>query len=433
MELIGLLLELGVEDNPIWIWLLSRYDHLKGKIQATAERSKVEIEVLRRRLANAEKPRPQAIAAHLRSLSRQTIDHRASSTDSPDVVELWEKMLSFLTSMLGQSGILGEVLDFWQTVQGFIEGKMQRSLPTGYNGESQQHHRLSQQGTIDLQKSTVELVDMLREHVFLFFAGPPPEDISLLFSPMPMSPKTPMSASISGALTPNTLRDPRLNFDASNMPPPSPKRGETWEKLAFWPPWSNSISGVQYLAKMLAIVGSGASDMASIGPVGKGDASELERLKNLVGASRERCVMAVCAAWNKDAENVKFVEDWHQAVDRKDVTKMPAGFATFEGAILSGMQKILYISEAMSKPGAGDIVLPPPTKLLQMVRSQYVTTLYKALSGMVENAERPVKRTDDEWTTDADGFVSNGALNARASMVENGVFDSGNRVSRPCP
>jgi exocyst complex component 2 len=29
MELIGILLELGVEDNPIWVWLLSRYDHLK--------------------------------------------------------------------------------------------------------------------------------------------------------------------------------------------------------------------------------------------------------------------------------------------------------------------------------------------------------------------------------------------------------------------
>jgi len=429
MELISLLLELGVEDNPIWIWLLSRYDYLKGKIQATAERSKVEIEVLRRRLANAERPRPQVIASHLRSLSRQVIDNKTNSIDSPDVVELWDKMVAFLASMLGQSGILGEVVEFWHTVQGFIDGKTQRSLPSGFNGESTQHHRLSQQGTVDLQKSTVELVDMLREHVFLFFAGPPPEDISLLFSPMPMSPNTPVSASISGALTPNTLRDPRLNFDASNLPPPSPKRGEAWEKLAFWPPWSNSISGVQYLSKMLAIVGAGASEMASIAPVGKGDATELERLRNLVGAARERCVIALCASWNKDAENVKYVEDWHQAVDRKDVTKMPAGFATFEGAILSGMQKILYISDAMAKPGAGDIVLPPPAKLLQMVRSQYVTTLYKALSGMVENAERSVKKADDDWTTDADGFVSNGALNARASLVENGMFDSGNRVS----
>ena len=430
MELITLLLELGVEDNPIWVWLISRYDYLKGKIQSAADRSKVEIEVLRRRLANAEKPAPEIIASHMRSLGRQSIENKSATFDSADIVELWEKMVSFMAALLSSQGILGEVVEFWQTVQGFIDGKTQRTLPVGYNSESKDHHRLSQQGTIDLQKATVELVDMIREHVLMFFAGPPPEDISLLVSPLPQSPNTPMHASISGSLTPTALRDPRFNFDPNNLPPPSPKRGEAWEKFAFWPPWSNSISGVHYLSKMLALVGAGASEMASITPVGQSGSPELEGLKTLVGAARERCVTAVCAAWNRDAENIKFVEDWNRSPDRKDVTKMPASFSAFEGALLSGMQKILYISEAMSKPGAGDIVLPPPTKLLQMVRSQYVTTLYKALGGMVENAERSLKQEDDEWTTDADNFVVlNDARSERASLVGGGTINAGDRVS----
>ncbi|GAB1319006.1 Exocyst complex component S5 [Madurella fahalii] len=402
MELITLLLELGVEDNPVWVWLLSRYDYLKSKITSTAERSKVEIEILRRRLANAEKPSPQTIASHMRALGRQSIETRAKTFDTPDVVELWEMNVAFVSNLLSPQGILGQVLEFWQTVQGFIDGKTQRSLPVGYNGESRDHHRLSQQGTVDLQKGTVELVSMIRESVLMFFAGPPPEDVSLLFSPLPQTPSTPGTASISGSLTP---RDPRFNLDPNNPPPPSPKRGEAWEKFAFWPPWSNSLSGVHYLSKMLALVGAGASDMASISPVGQGDAAEVERVKTLVGIARERCVTALCAAWNRDAENIKYVEDWNRSPDSKDVTKMPTSFAAFEGALLGGMQKILYISEAMSKPGAGDIVLPPPTKLLQMVRSQYVTTLYKALSGMVENAERFPKKTDDDWTVDSDGYV----------------------------
>jgi exocyst complex component 2 len=295
-------------------------------------------------------------------------------------------------------------------------------LPTGFNGESRHHHRLSQQGTVDLSKGTVELVDMIRAHIFEFFAGAPPEDISLLFSPLPPSPGTPISAS----LTPT--RDPRFNFDANNLPPPSPKRGESWEKFAFWPPNSNSVSGVHYLSKMLALVGSGASEMASVAPVGQGDMKQLEMLKTLVGAARERCVTALCGAWNKDAENIKYVEDWKRSKEAGDVTRMPASFAMFEGALLLGMQKILYISEAMSKPGAGDIVLPPPTKLLQMVRSQYVTTLYKALSGMVENAERALKKADDEWTTDLDDPVKSG--NERASLnVSAPTVDAGDRVS----
>lgn len=429
MDLIGLLLELGVGDNPVWVWLLSRYDHLKGKILAVAERSKVEIEVLRRRLASGEKPTPHAIATHLRSLGRQTTEEKPSSSDSADVLELWDKMLGFLSNLLSSSGILGEVVEFWQTVQGFMDGKAQKNLPTGYNGESRIHHQLSEKVIEDLKKGTVELVETIRENVYVFFAGPPPEDISALFSPLPPTPNSASpSTPESSALSPTSRRDPRFNLDPNHPPPPSPKRGETWEKLAFWPPWSNSLSGVYYLSKMLALVGSGASDMASIGPVASGDGQVVERLKSLVGASRERCVTALCAAWNRDAENIKYVEDWQRSAELGDVTRMPSSFSAFEGTLLLGMQKILYISEAMSKPGAGDIVLPPPTKLLQMVRSQYVTTLYKALSGMVENAERSVKKTDDEWSTE--GEWSTAAPNAE-TLLSRSTLDAGDRVRAP--
>ena len=426
MELIGLLLELGCQDNPVWVWLLSRFDYLKGKIQATAERSKVEIEMLRRRLASSDKPTPQAIATQLRALGRQTTEEKPTSTDSSDVIELWDKMLSFLTSLLASSGVLGEVLDFWQTVQSFMEGRAQRLLPVGYNGESRVHHHLSDKVVDDLKKGAVDLVETIHEHVYSFFTEPPPEDISLLFSPLPITPGTATPTTPgSSALSPTSFRDPRFNFDPNNPPPPSPRRGETWEKLAFWPPWSNSLSGVYYLSKMLALVGSGASDMASIGPVATADTQVVERLKSLVGASRERCVTALCAAWNRDAENIKFVEDWQRSAELGDVTRMPSSFSAFEGSLLLGMQKILYIPEAMSKPGAGDIVLPPPTKVLQMVRSQYVTTLYKALSGMVENAQRSVKRADDEWS--AENEWSTAAPNAET--LSRSTLDARDRVS----
>lgn len=429
MELISLLLELGVDDNPIWLWLLSRYDFLKGKIQATADRAKIEIEILRRRLASSDKPSPQVTASYLRSMSRQPVHNRPSSLDSSDVVELWEKMFSFVSTMLSQQGLLGEIVGFWHMVRDFVSGTTQKTLPVGYNGESKQFHRLSAEGTVSLEKAIVELVDIVRDNIFTFFAGLPPEDISLLFSPLPPSPKTPGGlSSMSGSLSPGGPRDPRFNLDPNNLPPPSPKRGEAWEKFAFWPPWSNSISGVHYLSKMLALIGAGAAEFATIKPLGSADGAAVERLKALVGAARERSVTALCAAWNKDAENIKFVEDWHRG-DSGDVTRMPASFAAFEGALLAGMQKILYISEAMAKPGAEFIVLPPQAKLLQMVRSQYVTTLYKALSGMVENAERSLKQADDEWTTDVDSAAATAAT--VSVTTGKGTLDPSDRVCQP--
>ncbi|KAE8450521.1 hypothetical protein EG329_006252 [Mollisiaceae sp. DMI_Dod_QoI] len=428
MELIGVLLELGVSDNPIWVWLLSRYDHLKSKIETTSNRSKVEIEILRRRLANGERPTPQIIASHLRSLGRQTAEDKPTSVDSSEIIELWEKMHTFLSDMLGSQGILGEVVEFWQTVQSFIDGKAQRSLPVGINGESRHHHRLSDQGTLDLQQGTVELIDMLRESVFSFFVDPPIDDISSLFSPMPPTPKTPASAA-NGQLTPSALRDPRFNYDANNLPPPSPKRGEAWEKHAFWPPWSNSLSGVHYLGKLLVLVGTGASEMASVSPVGNGDGAALDRLKAFIGEARERCVIAICAAWNQDATNIKVLEDWRRSPEKRDLTRMPSYFGSFESAILTGMQKILYISEAMAKSDSTDVVFPPPAKLLQMVRSQFVTTLYKSLSGMVENAEKSVKKADDDWTMDNDGLASPVAM-VIATSIGAGTVNASDRNVR---
>jgi exocyst complex component 2 len=46
MELIQILLELGVDENPIAAWLISRHDYLRSRIKAVFERSRLEIEGL---------------------------------------------------------------------------------------------------------------------------------------------------------------------------------------------------------------------------------------------------------------------------------------------------------------------------------------------------------------------------------------------------
>lgn len=421
MALISVLLELGVEDNPIWVWLLSRYDYLKNKIGATFERSRVEIEVLRRRLATENKPTPQTAASLLRAPSRHGVDKSTGRLDTPQVVELWELIHASINNLLSlQGGVLGEVLDFWEKAQSFIDGKIQRTLPNGIDGSSRRHHRLSTDGVSDLQNGVMELIEMLREHVGSFFAEPPIEDISMLYSPaVPLTPKTPKSALFSPY-----LQDTRFRFDVNNPPPPSPRRGEAWEEFAFWPPYANSLSGVHYLGKVLNLVGTAASEMVSLRPVGSGSSAP-EKLKVLVAAVRERCVRAICAAWSQDAESCKHLEDWTRANDRRDVTKMPSTFYAYENAVLSGLQKILYVPEAaVSRPGANSIVSPPPSKLLQILRSHFVASLYKVLSGMVENAEKregqckdTIKASGKDDLVLEDGNENDGVIKSRVSPL----------------
>lgn len=418
IALISILLELGVDDNPIWFWLLSRYDDLKNKIHATFDRSRVEIEVLRRRLANAEKPNQRTIALHLKSQSRQSPEDRLKHLDSAPVLELWELVYNSLNNILSvPSGLLGEVTDFWDRVKAFIEGKVQKTLPVGIDGQSRQHHRLSSDMERNLQCGVNELVELLRENLFSFFADPPIEDISMLYSPLPpLTPNTPKSA----VFAPWAHQDSRFRFDASHPPPPSPKRGEPWDEFAFWPPYANSLSGVHYLSKILLLLGTAAIEMANMQPIPS--VSLLERMRSLVGAARERAARAVCTAWNADAESCKSLEDWIRAPDRRDMTRMPFHFSAFEGAVLAGMQKMLYMPDAaITKSGSADVVLPPPSKLLQVVRSQFVTSLYKALSGMVENAEKKTPTGGDVWATSTKGMTA--SKDGRGDMI-----DASNRV-----
>ncbi|KAJ5082497.1 hypothetical protein N7532_011540 [Penicillium argentinense] len=422
MELIGALLELGVENNPIWTWLHSRYEFLKLKITSFCERCKVEIEILRRRLANGEAPTAQVTASYLRLAPREGASEFPERLDSDHVIELWDCVQAFLTRLLSsQSGLLGEVLDYWEVTQSFIDGSRQRLLPVGFEGESRKHHRLTLENVEELEKGVVELVNLIRENVFSIFNESPTEDISLLSSPIPPSPTSPASRGV-------TPTESRFKLDPKNLPIPVPKRGEYWEDFAFWPPHSNSLSGVHYLSKFLAIVGTAASEMAALRPVGTAGSTH-DLLKSLMSVSRERSTRVACSAWSKDAEVCKLLEDWTRDPVKRDLTKMPGLFVAYEGAILGGMQKILYVSEAATKSGSVDVVTQPPAKMLQMVRAQFVSSVYKALSGLVENAERlTASDEENEWVISRPVMTSQ-AIDAALSVLTADSVDSSNRAS----
>jgi exocyst complex component 2 len=392
MELIKVLLELGVEDNPISVWLFSRYDYLKRKIVGSFERSKVEIEILRRRLAYGEKPTNAQIASHLRSATTDGRIRPEAPIDSAKVIEVWEHIFSCLNTLLStQGGILGEVLEFWETAQSFIDGKAQNTLPAGIDGSSRRHHRLSTDGIKTIRGGAQELVSIIRENVLSFFTEAPTEDLSLLFSPVPETPKTPKTPK---SATFQSFAENRLRVDINDVPPPSPRKGESWENYAFWPPYANSLGGVFYLSKILHLVGTASCDMAGL-HILDGRTKSVDLFKILIGNVRERCVESACAAWASDCEQASVLEDWTRAPERGDLTRFPSRLMNLKGFLLHNLQKMLYISEANKRPSSPDIIVPPPNKLLQLVKSQFVSGIYKVIHGMKKNTEIALK-TEDE-------------------------------------
>ena len=426
MSLISIMLELGVDDNPIWIWLLSRYEHLKSRLNILCERSRVEIEILRRHLANGEKPTLRSVQKHLRAVP---ISANATAEpfklDAPKIIEFWEHVHASMTTLLStKGGLLGDLIEYWDIAQSFMSGRAQRNMPTGYQNQSSVHHKLTDQNKIELEKGTTELINIIREHLYSFFSDPPIDDVSALFSPMPITPtpttpRTPLTA----ALSPTPAS--RFKFDPNNVPPPSPSRGETWEKYAFWPPHANALSGSHYLSKSLILIGTAANELASLRLPETGSTSRLdEALRLLVGGVRERCISAVCAAWNADAEKLKVLEDWTRNADRKDTTNLPQRFLAVQSFLLNHLQKIMYV-EASSKTSV-DVVVPPSNKLLQMLRSQFVTSLYRTLSGMVECAEMGRKALGEDFQTKGDDLTIDGEEDTDGKW---GKVDANNKVS----
>ena len=422
MELIGALLELGVEDNPIWTWLQSRYEFLKTKITLFCDRCKVEIEILRRRLAAGERPTPQATASYLRLAPRDGSAESPERLDTDQVIELWECVQAFLTRLLSsQSGLLGEVLDFWEVAQSFIDG-----IDNGFYLSAL---RARAANTTDSQAAASRSWRQAWWNWSTLFdrtSWPSSQSFQPKMSPCSLPRfRQAHQAPRQEALPQQNLASSWIRRTYQCLP-------RNWESpgrsLPFWPPFSNSLSGVHYLSKFLIILGTAASEMAALRPVASAGKSH-DLLKSLVGVSRERCARVACAAWSKDAEICKMLEDWTRDLDNRDLTKMPGFFVAFEGAILAGMQKILYISEAMAKPGSVDVITQPPAKLLQTVRSQFVSSVYKALSGLVENAERPTSvEEENEWVI-ARPAITSQATDAALSVLSADSVDSCNRVS----
>jgi len=371
LELIAVLLRLGVQDNPIWVWLLSRYAYLRNKIATTFERFRVEIEISRRRLANTS-PRVNQLATYLRAVPKTRRKQESVDTDSRQVIEFWEKVCAALNDVLAmEGGVLGEVLEFWETTQSFIDGKKQRKLP-GLDEPLRTQHQLSSENVRALRNGIIDLLRLIQEQTYGLFVDPPVDDISSLFNPVSPTSDTPNSAARS------PLNNPRFNFDPKDIPA-RPKAGEPWDKLAFWAPHSNSVSAATFLSKINTMIGVAAAEIAAVDVV-KQEGRLIPRLRNLVGEVRERSITAICATWLSDSEHCQELEDWTRSLEQPDITTMPAHFTAFENSLLIDLRKIMYIPDATNSPGSADVVSPSSPRHIEMVQNGFKNSLYKLLA-----------------------------------------------------
>lgn len=376
-DLTSILLQIGVDDNPIFSWLTKRRAHLQERITNSFERSRVELEIYRRRLNNGSDVTEVQLASHLRvAVSPPNAEIDSVHLDRVQIIQFWHHLQKSLELLLSSTdGILGEVIEYYETTQSFVGGFKQKAIPDATGERSQTHRRLSGEEVRDVEKGILDLCAYIQSQVHTLFTQAPDEDMSALLSPTSPVSKVPQSARIL----------------AKQMQISLSKSGKQWDLLSYWPPYSNCRSAAYFLRAIITQVCNAAIEMTSLHVVNQ-DASLMQMLRGSISDIREGIITAVTTAWVYDSGRCGDLEDWVRPVDKTDVTNMPYHLRTFEASMISDLQQIAYVSEIINAPGTRDIVKPPSNAQLETIQQAFQGSLFKAFGCIVERTSQAVIR-----------------------------------------
>ena len=372
-DLTSILLQIGVDDSPIFSWLTKRREHLQKRIINSFERSRVELEIYRRRLSNGSDVTKVQLASHLRvTVSPSTAETDSVHLDRVQVIQFWHHLQTSLEHLLSPTdGILGEVIEYYETAHSFINGPKLQGIPDETSEQSQSYRQLSGEEVRDVQKGILDLCAYIQSQVHTLFTQAPDEDMSTLLSPTSPVSRVPQSAGIL----------------AKEMQTPLSKSGKEWDLLSYWPPYSNCRSAAYFLRAIMNQVCNAAIEMTSLHVV-KQDASLMQMLRGSISDIREGIITAVTTAWVYDSGRCGDLEDWVRPVDKTDVTNMPNHLRTFEASMISDLQQIAYVPEIMNAPGSRDIVKPPSPAQLETIQQAFLGSLFKAFGCIVEHTSQ---------------------------------------------
>ncbi|KAK9447705.1 exocyst complex component Sec5-domain-containing protein [Limtongia smithiae] len=437
LSYISLLLELGVEDNPIWIWLRSQVDTLTSRIDEAFSQLNTCLLVLRQDLADTPHPITGKSSAAFLKVLRTQISDTEIKYDTPEIITMWSGLKAVVEEV--SLYFSRQISLFWTCAAKFLDGQYQKTLPEGPNGESKAHLTLSPEQEARLRSDGRELVELFSSNVSEFFLSTvatatehvvlkrrssgnsefslPSPDRSLSMPADTASAKRSEVVSLSAsAILANSLKFDKvahtihhedrtltapaeMTRSSSNMSensteitarPASPVPDTNFDTYAFLPPNANAISATYYLSQILGVLGTVASELAGLSV----SYTNVETLRTMLSTIRERCINAACLSWRNDATRFKMLEDWQPTNSRKS-TKLPGFFMAYQMAVLEGLQRVVYIQRAEKRSDVV-VIMPPSSKLVSSIKTQFVNSIFLLLDGLVKDAVKSDRKFSQE-------------------------------------
>ncbi|KAK9374200.1 exocyst complex component Sec5-domain-containing protein [Lipomyces chichibuensis] len=435
---ISILLELGVEDNPIWVWLQTLVDNLKDQMDDAFDDLNSSLQALRKDVLNASPTSTDIMAAYFLNAIKVPTLAGDILRDLPEIVRMWVMMKEVIEEVTKYFG--KQIALFWECASGFLEGRTQSSLPIGPNGESKVHLNLSREDELRIRSDARELVELYASRVADFFVrsvadseekaanvkrekmmdsesesdgNTPQAEHKVMNLRNPSTASLSASARLANSLKNDRIAESQRQIDrpltplpsvGSSASPPSPGSEKNFELYAFLPPNANAIGTTFFLSQILNTIGSVASELAGLSISSR----HIDVLRTMMGTVRERCVGAACLSWQQDAKRFNIIEDWTPISTRK-CTRVPELFLQYQSVVLDGLQQLVFIpgSEKKSKVV---VILPPSSKLVSNIKTQFANSIFLALNGLVKDAVTSDKAMNGSNGSPVQGTVPNSII-----------------------
>lgn len=348
LSIIAKLLELGVEDNPIYEWISSQntrfetefngiFDKLstvtqtyRDNIMSFPPNSKSSFISAIRYIADLNSSKnsnsksgqqstsgsvtPSAPNASSQSVASgaEPTSKRAIVYDSLGVIEMWLTIRIIFQDM---NTLISRFCLFWKKCLELIQGIPQRNLPTGWQNESGVHLTFTDDEINSIRENEQKVISLLAQRTDQFFS-----EVVSIASDVVKQPKDNRRLSVSQRQSANTEQEVR------NLP-------------KFLPPNCNALSCVNYLSKILYSLASGFDELSC----NVQSSRATDTLKNVLVHVREVAIEGVLYAWEQDSKLFYLIENWVPC-DESHSTKMTHYFYAYQSTILAGVSDIMKFS-----------------------------------------------------------------------------------------
>lgn len=388
--IISKLLELGVEDNPILVWINTQFNNLTNEITTNFEKLFENIISAQKHIFETTSFTDITFIYYLKGMVvNDTINDTAADNDklnklshglvdSPEIIEMWLIIKKLIEDTIVLSST--KVKQYWNVCELFLSNRIQATLPKGYQNESAVHLKLANYEKERIVKNGEELINLVCK-TFEKFLRTTQDDLANL-----------------------SIKN-KLNNEIDTYEIKSPKH------YGFIPPFANSISTIRYLEKFMTSVFLSYNTLGNLNI----SANAVETLRGSYSKVLKKFIIGICSTWSNDVSFFNTLEDYIIAniknelnhsndliisniteaksnyISSQDIDSnltLPELILIYEKFVIKNLRDILYVDLKLGSNVKDSnnikIFTKPDDKFFASIHSQFLKSLEYLLISMMK-------------------------------------------------